>query len=66
MSQEWIIDVLIDLRNFAGKNNLGRLAEQLDDTIHIAAAEMSDHAQGSGVGEPHDSQDRSVYRAHQL
>ena len=66
MSQEWIIDVLIDLRKFAEKNNLGRLAEQLDDTIHIAAAEISDLAQGGDVNERHDSQDRSVRRTHQL
>lgn len=66
MSQEWIIDVLIDLRKFAGKNNLGRLAEQLDDTIHIAAAEISDHAQGSDVNDRHDNQDRRVYRTHPL
>lgn len=66
MSQEWIIDVLVDLRKFAGKNNLGRLAEQLDDTIHIAAAEISDLAQGSDVNERHGNTDRSVYRSHQL
>ncbi len=66
MSQEWIIDVLVDLRKFAGKNDLGRLAEQLDDTIHIAAAEISDIAQGGDVSERHGSQDRSVYRSHQL
>jgi hypothetical protein len=66
MSQEWMIDVLVDLRNFAGKNSLGRLVEQLDDTIHIAAEEISEHAQGSVVSERHGDQDRSVYRAHQL
>lgn len=66
MSQEWIIDVLVDLRKFAGKNNLGRLAEQLDDTIHIAAAEISDLAQGGDASERHGNTDRSVYRSHQF
>ena len=66
MTHEWIIDVLIDLRKFAGKNNLGRLAEQLDDAIYIAAAEMPDVAQGGDADERHDSQDRSVHRTHQL
>ena len=66
MSQEWIIDVLIDLRKFAGKNNLGRLGEQLDDTIHIAAAEMSKLARGGDVSGRHDSQDRSVHRTYQV
>ena len=66
MSDEWIIDVLIDLRKFAAKNSLGRLEEQLDDTIHIAAAEISERAQRSDVNERHDNQDRSVYRTYQL
>ncbi len=66
MSQEWIIDVLVDLRNFAGKNDLGKLVEQLDDTIHIAAAEISDIGQKSDVIERHGNKDRSVYRAHRL
>ena len=66
MSQGWIIDVLTDLRKFAGKNNLGRLGEQLDDTIHIAAAEMSKLARGADVSGRHDSQDRSVHRTYQV
>ncbi len=40
MSQEWMIDVLTDLRKFAHKNGLLGLAEQLDDSILIAAAEL--------------------------
>ena len=59
MSQEWMIDVLQDLRNFAAKNELADLAEQLDDTIHIAVAELTVKA-ASGVvteqnGEPNGS-----------
>jgi len=38
MSQEWMIDVLTDLRSFAMKNGLISLAEQLDDTILVAAS----------------------------
>lgn len=41
MTQDWIIDVLRDLQIFAGDNNLKRLADQLDDTIQIAAMDMS-------------------------
>ncbi len=40
MSQEWMIDVLTDLRKFAQQNGLMGLAEQLDDSILIAAAEL--------------------------
>lgn len=40
MSQEWMIDVLTDLKNFAQRNGLLGLAEQLDDSILVAAAEL--------------------------
>lgn len=41
MSQDWMIDVLQDLRSFAAKNDLVELAEHLDDTIHIAVTEIT-------------------------
>jgi hypothetical protein len=41
MSQDWMINVLQDLRKFATQNGLRDLAEQLDDTIHIAVAETT-------------------------
>ena len=37
--QQWMIEVLSDLKSFARKNGLMALAEQLDDTILLAAAE---------------------------
>ena len=40
MPQEWILDVLTDLRDFANRNGLMGIAEQLDDTILVAAAEL--------------------------
>jgi len=39
--KKWVIDVLSDLRNFARDNRMRKLAEHLDDTIHVAAFEMS-------------------------
>lgn len=42
MKNDWIIDVLGDLRAFASKNGLPRLASQLDDTLEVAAADMAD------------------------
>ena len=60
---DWILDVLADLKSFATANGLKGLAEQLDDTTLIAAAEIASqkeeaHAQingdrgqlGSGAG----------------
>ncbi len=38
---DWILDVLADLKSFASANGLGALAEQLDDTTLIAAAEIA-------------------------
>ena len=42
MNNNWIIDVLGDLRAFASKNDLPRLARQLDDTLEVAAADVAD------------------------
>lgn len=39
-NNDWILDVLSDLKSFALANDLGALAEQLDDTTLIAAAEI--------------------------
>lgn len=38
---EWILDVLSDLKSFAAANGLSALAEQLDDTKLIAATEIA-------------------------
>lgn len=41
MRNDWILDVLTDLKAFAVANGLGALADQLDDTRLIAAAELA-------------------------
>ena len=41
MGSDWILDVLDDLKVYAKKNGLGVLAEQLDDTRLVAAAELA-------------------------
>lgn len=41
MTNDWILDVLTDLKKFSAANQLGKLAEQLDDTIMIASNELS-------------------------
>jgi hypothetical protein len=45
MQNDWILDVLADLKSFAQANGLGALCEQLDDTTLIAAAEISSQEQ---------------------
>lgn len=41
MNYDWILDVLADLREFARENGLHALAENLNDTAIIAAAEFA-------------------------
>jgi hypothetical protein len=47
MRNDWILDVLADLRKFAQANDLPLLAEQLDDTAHVATAEIVARDEGS-------------------
>ena len=57
MSQEWMLDLITDLRRVAEKSAMYELMEQLDDTLLIAASEirLADQAAGAcgtdGVGE---------------
>ena len=60
MSQDWMINVLQDLRKFAIQNGLSDLAEQLDDTIHIAVAETSAKARALPAAEKNARSNRSV------
>lgn len=43
MGDEWILDVLTDLKAYAQKNGMAVLAEQLDDARLVAAAELATH-----------------------
>jgi hypothetical protein len=49
MAHEWIIDVLLDLRTFAVKNDMNALAAQLDDTKLMAAIEIASKTEGPAV-----------------
>lgn len=51
MPQDWMINVLQDLRKFATQNGLPVLAEQLDDTIYIAVAEITAKARTTAAAE---------------
>lgn len=41
MANEWILDVLADLKSFAIKNDLPELADGLGEVSRIAAEEMA-------------------------
>lgn len=40
MSHEWIFDVLADLRSYAERNGLPRLAEKTDELLDVARDEI--------------------------
>ena len=44
MTHTWILDVLTDLKDYARKNELTALADQLDDTQFVAATELASQA----------------------
>ncbi len=46
MQNEWILDVLTDLRTFAHQNGLTTLAEHLDDTRLVAASSLTSTGEG--------------------
>lgn len=52
MSQEWMIEVLRDMRIFAAANGMPGLAEQLDDTIHVATSEVTARFGPGTAGRP--------------
>lgn len=49
MGNDWIIDVLADLRTFARKNDLPLLAVQLEETALIAQLEIAQTAERAPV-----------------
>lgn len=44
-NNDWILDVLVDLKKFASANGLGVLAEQLGNTTLIAAVDIASQAE---------------------
>ena len=64
MSQDWMIDVLSDLKKFAQQNGLVALAEQLDDTILLATAELKQNEPEDAGISSYAKQDSRVRGAH--
>lgn len=47
MQNEWILDVLADLKGFADQNGMATLAEQLADARRAAGVELARMGKGS-------------------
>ncbi len=62
MSQEWMIDILADIRQFAHKNTMLTLAEHLDDAILVAAREIRAQNASDDITSVDDNADRRLHR----
>jgi hypothetical protein len=62
MAQDWMIDILTDIRQYAQKNAMLELAEHLDDAIIVAAHEIRAAAESRVVAGGHDVTDRDLHR----
>ena len=51
MTHTWILDVLADLKAYARKNDLGALAEQLDDARLVAVSELARRCGSAGLAD---------------
>jgi hypothetical protein len=56
MSKDWIIEVLGDLRGFATMNEMPTLAAQLEESIVVAIAEVSQAERGTSRTGKHDAE----------
>jgi hypothetical protein len=59
MQNDWMIDVLTDLRQYALRNYYINLAEQIDDAIVVAAVELRTSGQTT-QSEPSELHGRSA------
>lgn len=46
MANDWIIDVIVDLRDYAAKNGLPELSKQLDQAMLVAVTEVTSRDMG--------------------
>lgn len=49
MTCDWVIDVVSDLKTFAERNGLPRLAAQLEETAYLAAIEIASMPGGNVI-----------------
>ena len=63
MSQEWMLDLLADLRGYADKSAMTELSEHLDDALIIAAREIRSVSACSTEASAHDDFARDLPRS---
>ena len=61
MCNQWMIDVLRDIRQVAQNSALLDLAESLDDAIFVAVGELREQGDLTGMSEENDNKTRSVF-----
>ncbi|NNU78913.1 hypothetical protein HMH01_00545 [Halovulum dunhuangense] len=69
MSNEWMLDLLADIRNVAARNAMFELSEHLDDALLIAARELRSGicgTTGAGVGDALDDGLSGPARSHEF
>ncbi|HEY9019699.1 MAG: hypothetical protein QUV10_06720 [Paracoccaceae bacterium] len=54
MQNEWLLDVIADLKTFAGENGMEQLARHLEETREIVLTEMSSSRGEAPVALPMD------------
>ena len=63
MANDWILDVLADLKKFAARNDLAALAAQLEETAVVAANEIaSNELRAPALIGAHAAETRMVHR----
>ncbi len=62
MAQDWMIDILTDIRQYAQKNAMLELAEHLDDAIFVAAHELKTATVSSDALSGHDDATGEFHR----
>lgn len=62
MCNQWMIDVLKDMRQVALKNAMLEFAESLDDAMFTALGELRDRGAGTNMTANNDSETGSILR----
>ena len=50
MADDWVLDVLIDLSDFARRNEMSELVSELERTIEVARRELADRHRSAEPG----------------
>lgn len=62
MNNNWILDVIDDLRSFADRNGFSAISEKLEEASIVAAGELSRGTRPLEGMNGHEGDSRAVYR----